>query len=233
MAALYSLSILHIPWVQYVQSFAVLISLYIPVGLLVGYLSGEITDILSKWQLTKVVVYISLILLGLLGAWNQRNIANPDVYAFVSRPDSQGMSWIKEKTPKASRFLIEGIHENWVTNVIGADAGWWIPLLGDRENTIPPQYALANEVPNEVGYSLGVVNLQASLEDTGVATSEGVKLLCDYGITHVYVGQKQGSVSNPAQPLFTPEELATSDVFRMIYHKDRVYIYSVENACNR
>ncbi len=232
MAALYSLTLLHIPWVQYVQSFAVLISLYIPVGLFVGYLASDFTDWLSLWKPGKAIMFTAIFIFGVIGVWNQRNISHPDEYEFVTRPDTQAMSWIREQTPANSRFLIEGIHENWVNNVIGADAGWWIPILANRENTIPPQYALANETPVDTGYSLTVVNLQSKLEATSVASQEGIKLLCDYGITHVYIGQKQGMVGNPNRPLFTPAELSASDVFRLIYHIDRVYIYSVENACN-
>ncbi len=233
MAVLYSLTLLHIPWVQYVQSFAVLISLYIPMGLFVGYLVSNLTEWLSKWKPGNAVVFSAVIVFGLAGALSQRNISHPDSYAFVTRPDSLAMSWINAQTPENSRFLIEGIHENWVTNVIGTDAGWWIPLLANRENTIPPQYALANETPVDQGYSLGVVNLQATLEEKGVTSQDGIKLLCDYGITHVYIGQKQGAVGNPSKPLFTPAELATNGVFRLVYHIDRVYIYSVENACSQ
>jgi hypothetical protein len=140
---------------------------------------------------------------------------------------------ISKATPVDARFLIEGTHENWITNVIGTDAGWWIPLLAHRENTIPPQYALANEVPIESDYSLKVINLEAKLEKTDIASESGIRLLCEYGITHVYIGQKHGKVANLGEPLFTPAELATSSVFRLIYHQDRVYIFVVEGACDQ
>jgi hypothetical protein len=233
MASLYALILIHVPWVQYVQSFAVIISLYIPLGIFVGYLAGEFTSRLSAWSPGKPVIVVVLLGIGIFGAWNLRNIANSDFYALVTRPDIQAMQWIKDNTPANSRFLIEGAHENWVTNVIGTDAGWWIPLLANRENTIPPQYALSNEQPNETDYSQGLVKLEAGLEASSVASAIGIKLLCDFGITHVYIGQKQGSVGNLRQPLFTPEALATSPVFQLIYQNDRVHIYSVENACNQ
>ena len=28
------------------------------------------------------------------------------------------------------------------TSGVGSDAGWWLSLLTDRENTMPPQYAV-------------------------------------------------------------------------------------------
>jgi hypothetical protein len=233
MSALYSLTILHLPWVQYVQSFAVLISLYIPAALFTGYFVGDFSNLLSDWRFGKAIILTTIILFGFIGVWNQRNISNPSMYGFVTRPDTLAMSWIMEHTPANAHILIEGNHENWITNVIGADAGWWIPLLANRENTIPPQYALANEAPIDPGYSLDVVNLETKLENESVASDVGIKLLCEYGITHVYVGQKQGTVGNPDEPLFTPAELGSSGVFHLIYQKDRVYIYSVENACSQ
>jgi hypothetical protein len=98
---------------------------------------------------------------------------------------------------------------------------------------MPPQYAIANEVPIEKDYSQGLINLQSELEKTSLASEAGLRLLCEYGISHVYIGQEQGMVANPGQPLFTPAELAASSVFRLIYHQDRVYIFAVEGACDQ
>ena len=42
---------------------------------------------------------------------------------------------------------------------VGVDAGWWIPLLARRENTLPPQYALLAEKPISLDYSQRVVAL--------------------------------------------------------------------------
>ncbi len=233
MSSLYAMTVLHIPWVQYVQSFAVLISLYIPAGLLTGYLVGEVAQWLAKWRPGKVAVIVVIIALAALGAWKIRDIANPDAYAFVTRPDMRAMQWIKENIPEDARFLIEGRHENWVTNVIGTDAGWWIPLLARRQNSIPPQYAMANEQPIEPGYTEKVVELEATLEKASPASAEGLSQLCENGITHVYIGQKSDSPTSNYQPLFTAEDLALSPKFSLIYHLDKVYIYRVENACSQ
>jgi hypothetical protein len=233
MASLYSLILLHVPWVQYVQSFSVLIFLYIPIGLLVGYFTADLNNRLLRWKTAGAIVFTLIIIIGLLGVWNQRNISRPNTHALVTRPDTIAMQWISEETAVDSRFLVEGTTENWKTNVIGTDAGWWIPLLAHRENTIPPQYALANEIPIEPDYSQRLINLQSQLEKTSLVSEAGVRLLCEYGITHVYIGQKQGKIANAGEPLFTPTELAASSVFHLIYHQDRVYIYAVEGACDQ
>jgi hypothetical protein len=233
MSSLFAMTVLHIPWVQYVQSFAVLISLYIPAGLLTGYLGADVARWISKWQPGKVVVVVAVLALAVWGAWKLKDIANPNGYAFVTRPDTRAMQWIKENTPENARFLIEGRHENWVTNVIGTDAGWWIPLLAGRQNTIPPQYAMSNEQPIEAGYTKKLVELEATLEKFSPASAEGLSQLCENGITHVYIGQKSNSPTNNYQPLFTAEDLASSPKFTLLYHLDKVYIYRVENACSQ
>jgi hypothetical protein len=87
MASLYLLTTLHVPWVQFVQSFAVIISLYIPIGLLLGYLMGDITNWLFRWKPGGIVVLTVIVGASLIGIWNQRDISRPDTYALVTRPD--------------------------------------------------------------------------------------------------------------------------------------------------
>ena len=230
MASIYSLTIIGVPGTQFVDPFSVLIALYIPVGLLSGYLVSDFANLLARWKFGNFVTVIFIALLGVIGAWNQHNIALPDTYAMVTRPDSMAMEWIREHTQANSRFLVEGFRAYSNTSIAGADAGWWIPILAQRENSMPPQYALTDEVPIVMGYSQKLVDLVAQLEHTSLTTDAGVKLLCDYGITHVYIGQKQGMVGNNRKPLFTPEIFENNLFFQQEYHQDRVYIFSLNEA---
>ena len=57
-------------------------------------------------------------------------------------------------------------------------------------------------------------------------------MLCNWGITHVYVGQGQGKVGAGAVQLFSPDALATSPVFSQVYQQDRVYVFALNpQAC--
>jgi hypothetical protein len=142
------------------------------------------------------------------------------------------MAWIRENTPPKARFLVEGFRIYGGRSAVGADAGWWIPLLARRENTLPCQYALLNERPADPEYTQRVVDLVARLETTSLATPEGVQLLCDWGITHVYVGQGQGKVGAGAAQLFSPVPLITSPVLDPVYRQDRVYVFALNpQAC--
>ena len=153
-------------------------------------------------------------------------------FVLVTQPDAQAMAWVQEHTPAEAHFLVEGFPIMGGFSVVGSDGGWWIPLLAGRQNTMPPQYALMNEQPVEPGYTQRVVGLVAQLGATPPTSEEGLRLLCEWGISHVYVGQGQGMVGIGAEQLFSPGELASSSGFDQVYHRDLVYIFSVKpEAC--
>lgn len=234
MSLIYIFMVLRIPGTQFLQPFAVQIALYIPIGLLFGYIMGDLAVYMLQRRSGGLIVMCILISLSFFGAWRQRNITQPSDYAMVTRPDIRAMQWIRDETPVQARFLVEGFQATWKTNIVGADAGWWIPILTGRENTMPPQYAITDEVPIAKEYSQGLVNLISQLSQIKLYTDEGVNLLCNYGITHVYIGQEQGGVGNYGEPLFTSADLEQSDDLKLVYQKDRVFIYALnEDACDK
>jgi hypothetical protein len=150
----------------------------------------------------------------------------------VTRPDVEAMNWIRDNTAPGARFLVQGFRVHDGKSAVGSDAGWWIPLLAGRENTIPPEYALLTEAPLEAGYGRRVVGLVEGLEENSVASPEGLELLCDWGVTHVFIGQQQGLVGFGAKQLFSPQDLRTSAAFRPVYQHDRVSIFALnEQEC--
>jgi hypothetical protein len=226
LAALVAGRLIRLPGANMMQNFAVLIALYIPVGLMAGWLIGEIARWLDRWGATVV-----LLALALWSARGQMGVVDTR-FTLVNRPDIRAMAWIRENVPADARFLVEGFRIYGGRSAVGADAGWWIPLLARRENTMPPQYALLNEAPAESGYSQRVVDLVAHLEEHSPASPEGLARLCEWGITHVYIGQGQGKVGAGAVQLFPPEVLADSPAFRPVYHQDRVWIFALNpEAC--
>jgi hypothetical protein len=218
--------LIRFPAANYMQNFAVLIALYIPVGLLIGWLIGQVADLLGRWRKQWS---LTLVLIAVAGwaALGQIKIVEPS-RVLVTRPDARAMAWIRQNTPPESLFLVEGHRIYQGYTAVGADGGWWIPLLAGRQNTMPPQYALMTEAPADPGYSQRVVDLVATLETTSLASPEGIQLLCDWGITHVYVGQGQGEVGPEAVQLFSPTGLAGSSAFRQVYRQDRVWIFALD-----
>lgn len=237
LASVVATRLIRLPGANLMQNFAVLIALYVPVGLTLGWLVGEVVVALStigkrflrKPQFGQVSAVFACCALGVVGLLGQLSIV-AQRYNLVTRPDMRAMAWIREHTPADARFLVEGFRIYNGQSIVGADAGWWIPLLAKRANTMPPQYAILNETPAEPGYSERLVELVAHLEDNSPALPAGLARLCEWGITHVYIGQGQGEVGAGAKQLFAPADFVGSADFQLVYRQDRVWIFALDPA---
>jgi hypothetical protein len=233
-SAVKALMLLHVPGAIMMQSYAVLISMYLFTSLALAWLAGLVIE----WALAHlrpagmVLVLAAVLAVSLYGLNRQRKLLDPNTYAIVTRPDLRAMAWIRSQTQADAVFLVEGFRVFAGESAVGSDGGWWIPLLAGRGNTMPPQYALVNEQPDEPEYSERVVELVEHLETRSLADVEARKTLCEWGITHVYVGQKQGKASIQKTQLF-PAILDVADgFFQLVYAQDRVRIYAVSpDAC--
>ncbi len=226
-------SLIKLPGANLMQSFAVLIALYIPASLLSGWLYGQIFAIKPFTQgnissVFNIVSAIIIITIAVFGFNLQQNSSDPREFSMVNAPDLRAMQWIQDNTPATSRFLVEGFSIYNGASVVGSDAGWWISLLGKRQNTMPPQYALLNEISTPPDYSKRVTNLVKLLETQPVTLPDSITQLCKEGISHVYIGQRQGEVGGSGHPLFSPESLLESASFDVDYHQDRVWIFSLK-----
>ena len=227
LAGLVALSLLRIPGANMMQNFAVIIALYIPLSLLIAWLVGELILFLTQRSaLGGALIAVAIAVATIWFMIGGRNIAQPDTFAMVTRPDMQAMTWIQENTPADSLFLVEGFRV-YNTSAVGSDAGWWIPLLAGRRNTMPPQYALMNESPIQPGYSQEVWQLVELLEGEQATSLKGLETLCRWGVTHVYIGQRQGKVSVDGYQLFSPFEFLDTPAFSSIYRKDQVHIFAL------
>jgi len=47
------------------------------------------------------------------------------------------------------------------------------------------------------------------------------------GITHVYIGQRQGRVNYAGPYVLKPTELLTDSRFRLVYREDRVWVFEM------
>ncbi len=139
------------------------------------------------------------------------------------------MEWIRVHLPDNADFLVERIIYKG-KSILGSDAGWWIPLLAHRQNSIPPQYALMN-ASIQPNYTQRLIALVNKLQAISPGSEQGVSLLCSEGITHVYIGQEQGRVANRVMSLgpqlFSPDELLSSQDYSLLYHQDRVYVFAL------
>jgi hypothetical protein len=228
--------LIRVPAAVFLQNFSVLISLYLPIALVGGWLIARlVTQIMATVTNRSWVSIMLMVLLFLtisFGTFNQSRIADPGFYAMLTRPDQRAMNWINKNLPKSAYFLLEALRLPSGDSIVGTDGGAWLGLLTSRKNTVPPQYALLNEIPEDPKYNAMIVNLVAELENRPIDDPEIQKILCDEGIEYVYIGQRQGKVSFGNTPIFTEEELLASPYYIPIYREDRVSIYKqTPSAC--
>ncbi len=222
---------IHLPGAAHMKAFAIIIVLYIPVGILVGWLLGEVICwLLKQHRILRYGGVFSIMAISLgWGAVQQINIVDSD-YIMVTDSDLAAMDWIRTNTSEDTRFLVNGFLINGGRSVVGSDAGWWIPLLADRQNTVPPQYALLTETPIDPSYNQDVVNLVARLQEVPLSSPEGHLLLCQQDISHIYVGQGQGRVGFGAIALLEPDEILSDSAFSPLYHHDQVWIFAFDRS---
>jgi hypothetical protein len=218
--------LLRLPGTGVVNNFAVLIALYIPGAIMVGYGAVSVAQYGRRyWQMAPWVVGLLVVGASLWAARVHARMVDP-ANAMVTPADERAMTWIKANTPPDARFLVNGFFAGGGAGVVGADAGWWIPLLAGRENTIPP-LTYVSETPFAPDYPQQVHNLLAQLQASDLSTPEGLALLKQKGITHIYIGQQEGRVGNPGPSLLSAKTLANASYYEPVYHEDRVWIFEV------
>jgi hypothetical protein len=219
--------LVRLPGTGIVNNFTVLIMLYLPVSVLAGVLFGEVMGRLwHSWRWAGPVLTSAIILALAVWGVRQRTRDLHLAHALVSEADMRAMAWIRENTPPDARFLVNGFAAYGGNSVVGADAGWWIPLLAARENTIPP-LTYGVEETYDPDYRIQLRKDYAHLTQVSLTSPEGVAYLQEMDITHLYVGQRKGRVGNPGEPLLNAEDLASSPQFKLVYDQDAIWIWEL------
>ena len=201
------------------NNFTVLLSLYMPASILCGYLGSTLIKVLperSPW-LRGVVIASVLLILVVSGLKSSLTILDAK-HVLVTRPDLQAMQWIEKHTGKESIFLANSFFAYDEHVIVGSDAGWWLPLLAHRQNTVPP-ITYGHEAAYEPDYISRVNGLARYVASSDLGASETVETLKRVGISHIFIGQQGGYLSW--------EKLQASELYELAYHKDRVWIFEI------
>ena len=232
----------NLPGEDIISSFTVLIAIYFPASLILGEAGGWLA---GKWAIPEgkkadnepykyykssrfALLAISILLLGTWGAIQHRNTLKPNKFSLTTRPDERAAKWIQENMPQESSFLINSFFAYNGSLIVGADGGWWLPLLAEREITVPPLNYGSEKGPFP-NYQRWINELTATIQQKGINNPQVLKMLADRNITNIYVGQRQGEV-NTNLPLLNIEELLSSSHYQPIFHQDRVWIFEIDFA---
>jgi hypothetical protein len=212
----------------WITNFALIIALYIPIGLMLGWLIGKLWDDLSPFQSGRILVIVSLLLLLGLGTRTQLRIVDP-FFQTVEPNDREVFDWIRANVPKEARFLVNGFLVFDETTVVGSDAGWWLPYYTLRENTVPPVlYTLERGIPSVDRYSFRRIALEIR-ESRGEAARLR-EVLCREGISHVFLGERRGTVGYGARELVPEAWLSSNRDFELVHQKGKTQVWSFDRS---
>jgi len=204
----------------FMDTISVLISLYFPASVIIGWALATIVDALAeRFSFVRQVAWVGLAAVAIWGAITIGSIVEPGS-AYVGPDDLVAMEWIRANTPPTARFMVNTFHWDYLASyIIGSDAGYWLPLLANRATVTAPMV-----YPSERTTQPDSVSRLATLDRLGeqLTSPEALALLQREKITHVYVGQRGGPISEV--------ELEGSPHFKRVYNNKEVYVFELATA---
>lgn len=212
-----------LPGAGTITNFALVMAAYMPAAMLIGAAAGWLAA--AAWLARFQVALLALV--GVLAVWgatqrpDDRQLEN---YVLATHADRRAAAWVAAHTAPQAQFLVSWFFVNEVT-LAGADGGWWLPILAQRNTTLPPMLYISEQGAYP-GYTQHINELANTIEAYGVEHPTTLAMLRERAVTHVYIGQRQGSVGR-VEPALRPETLLASPFFAPVYHEDRVWIFEV------
>ncbi|MFN2197014.1 MAG: hypothetical protein ACK2UW_12920 [Anaerolineales bacterium] len=228
---------LGLPGTGAISNFTLFIAAYLPASILIAAALTRMNWFLpqqpaaEQWQ--PAWRWVALVVVVVICGWSavQRlRDVDPAQYALAVRPDLRAADWISAHTPEDARFLVNAFSAFGETALVGADGGWWLPLTANRQTLLTPLTASFEKSAQQTGAARQ--ELVEHILELGVDAPQSIQDMQSLGLTHVYVGQKQGQVNSP-QALLEVEDLLRSPHFSPVYHQDRVWIFEIDYANNQ
>lgn len=202
-----------LPYLWLITSDVVAISLFAPLGALVGGGAALIFERAAAARPRAAAALFAALALALAGwgAYGQRVVLNPTT-VLATPADRAAIAWAAANTPPDARFLVNCV--DWLgASRRGSDGGWWLLPLAGRQTTTPPvlyiyadpAYVRHVHAVEEVvtGYKPG--DEQAILD-----------LIAREGISYIYLGPVGGPLSAAI--------FAGRPGFQTVYQQDGVTI---------
>ena len=188
---------LGVPLLSVTNMGAILIMLYLPIGMIVGSAAEEALRLLGPRGRERAVrsVVALVLIAGFVGSHSRVTDIEPFRY-FVTPEDVLAMDWIRANTPADALFAVNTFF--WLPRAPhGTDAGCWIPYFTGRQTTVGVMlFHLAAEQ-----YASRIIEVSRAVERLEADDVSLTDLLA-LGVDYVYVGQRgdfSGSGLNAAK----------------------------------
>jgi hypothetical protein len=219
--ALYLLGNAHVlglPALNITNLGAVLIMLYLPIGLAVGAAAQECATRIGPSRMGASARLVAAVALGAVFVASHVRVADTEPYRFFVTPqDLQAMDWIRENTPPDAVFAVNTYF--WLpTAPHGTDAGYWIPYFAGRKTTLGPMIFHLGSAD----YVSRVVETSRIVEQLEVRVSALAELQA-LGVDYVYVGHK-GDFSGPG---LDAAKLRQAESTTLLYENGGVSVFRV------
>jgi hypothetical protein len=218
---------LHLPGQGIINNTAIEIAGYIPIALAASLLAA-IPIAQHRMQLARGAA-VALVGIGLWEIAPRIADVTPANYALATAPDLRAAAWIEANTPAEAKFVINSFSAYGGEVLVGADGGWWLPLLAHRTVDIPPLLYFS-EAPSSPQANDEIWQIDEALRKYGLHAAMTRDTLRQYGYRYIYIGHRQGAVNNPSPAILQPAELAADPGWELVYHQDRVWIFRVRSA---
>jgi hypothetical protein len=209
--------LLKMPLLIFTNLGAILIMLYLPIGLIIGSIP-EIALTLyrgSSWYRLIGRVTLVLVLAGGFIASHVRVTEIEKYRQFITLEDVKAMKWIKENTSEDSLFAVNTYF--WLPGAPhGTDAGYWIPYFANRQTTASVMlFSLGAKT-----YISNIVEMSQIVENLEI-DNRYLDRLCEMGVDYIYIGKK-GDFSNSG---LSAEQLSGES--ELVYKDDGVFIFRI------
>jgi len=197
---------------------AVLIMLYLPIGLIIGAAAQELAKVVSPRRRQGVAraLVAAALSAGFVASYARSTGIEPFRY-FVAPEDVAGMAWIQKNTPADATFAVNTYM--WMPGFPhGTDAGYWIPYFTGRNTTAGVM--LLPLGPLEYGQRIAELSSAAQRLASESAPVEELRRL---GIDYVYVG----AMGNFSGAGLNAERLGQSPGLALAYQTAHVAILRV------
>ncbi len=216
--------LLHIPGTGIVTNFLLVVGLYIPIALLTGWLAAEL------WRMARTLKYVNYVFIALLttivalGIVQQIQIVDP-IYQLVTDDDESALSWIQENVDEDAQFLVNTFLAFNNRIAAGTDAGWWLPYYTRRSSNLPPMLYSVERLSVEDNRE----KVRQIVIDVNESAGDPLSLrstLCEYSISHIYLGDRQGLVGVGVTPLIEPAWLQDNPDFDLLFESGAAQVWS-------